>query len=78
VKCAIYARVSTKNGGQDPLNQVAQLQEYCQKQGWEIAAPYINQCSGKTSERPQFQAMFDAAYRRGLQILHRAVSRRHW
>ena len=68
MKCAIYARVSTKNGGQDPLNQVAQLREYCQKQGWEIAAEYIDQCSGKTSNREQFQAMFDAAYRREFDV----------
>jgi DNA invertase Pin-like site-specific DNA recombinase len=66
---AIYARVSTKNGGQDPLNQVSQLREYCQKQGWEIAAEYIDQCSGKTSERPQFKAMFDAAYRREFDVV---------
>jgi DNA invertase Pin-like site-specific DNA recombinase len=69
MKCAIYARVSTKNGGQDPLNQIAQLRQYCEKQGWDIAAEYIDQCSGKTSERPQFKAMFDAAYRREFDVV---------
>jgi len=69
MKTAIYARVSTKNGGQDPLNQLSQLREYCQKQGWEITAEYIDLCSGKTSERPQFKAMFDAAYRREFDVV---------
>ena len=69
MKCAIYARVSTKNGGQDPLNQLSQLQEYCQKQGWEIAGEYIDLCSGRTSERPRFKAMFDAAYRREFDVV---------
>lgn len=64
MKCAIYARVSTKNGGQDPLNQLEQLREYCRKQGWEISAEYTDLCSGKTAQRPQFQAMLDGAYRR--------------
>ena len=69
MKCAIYARVSTKNGGQDPLNQVDQLREYCQRQGWEIAGEYIDLCSGKTGERPQFKAMFDAAYQRQFDVV---------
>jgi DNA invertase Pin-like site-specific DNA recombinase len=69
MKCAIYARVSTKNGGQDPLNQVVQLREYCQKQGWDIVNEYIDQKSGKNSDREQFQAMFDAAYRRQFDVV---------
>src|SRR5215467_14429257 len=69
MKCAIYARVSTKNGGQDPLNQVAQLREYCQKQGWKVAAEYIDKASGKHADREQFQAMFDAAYHRQFDVV---------
>ena len=69
MKCAIYARVSTKNGGQDPLNQLAKLREYCQSQGWEIASEYVDLCSGKTGERPQFKAMFDAAYQRRFDVV---------
>jgi DNA invertase Pin-like site-specific DNA recombinase len=65
MKVAIYARVSTKDKGQDPLNQVAQLREYCQRQQWEVAEEhvYIDLCSGKTPNRERFKAMFDAAYR---------------
>ena len=69
MKCAIYARVSTKDKGQDPLNQVDKLREYCQKQGWEIAGEYIDFCSGKTGNRPQFKALFDAAYRKEFDVV---------
>lgn len=64
MRCAIYARVSTKDKGQDPLNQLGQLREYCQRQGWEVVHEYVDLCTGKTAQRPEFQAMFDAAYRR--------------
>ena len=69
MKCAIYARVSTKDKGQDPLNQLAQLREHSERQGWEITGEYIDLCSGKTGNRPQFQAMFDAAYRKEFDVV---------
>ena len=69
MKCAIYTRVSTKDKCQDPLNHVDKLRKYCQKQGWEIAGEYIDLCSGKTANRPQFQALFDAAYRREFDVV---------
>ena len=69
MKCAIYARVSTKDRGQDPLNQVAQLREYCQRQDWEVAHEYIDLCSGKTAQREQFQTMFEAAYRHEFDVV---------
>ena len=69
MKVAIYARVSTKDKGQDPLNQLAQLREYCQRQGWEIVHEYKDLFSGKTGNRPEFQAMFDAAYRREFDVV---------
>ena len=36
MKVAIYARVSTKDKGQDTENQLAQLREFSQKRGWTI------------------------------------------
>jgi len=64
MKCAIYARVSTKDKGQDPLNQLSQLRDYCQRQQWEIVHEYIDQSSGKNGDRIEFKAMFAAAARR--------------
>ena len=65
----VYARVSTKDKGQDTRNQLAQLREFCAKQGWAIAHEYIDQASAKTADRPQFKAMLDAASRREFDLV---------
>lgn len=63
MKVALYARVSTKDKGQDCENQLAQLRDFAAKQGWEVAYEFVDQRSGKNGDRPQFQKMLDAASR---------------
>jgi DNA invertase Pin-like site-specific DNA recombinase len=60
---ALYTRVSTKDG-QDFTNQLRQLREFFAKQGWTVVKEYIDQASGKRSDREDFQRMFAAASRR--------------
>ena len=62
MKVAIYARVSTKDKGQDVKNQLEQLRAYCERQGWHIVNEYIDQRSGKNGDREQFQRMMDHSY----------------
>src|SRR5882724_4024536 len=69
MKVAVYARVSTKDKGQDTENQLAQLREFSQKQGWMIFAEYIDQESGAKSDRSEFQRMFQDASRRKFDVL---------
>jgi DNA invertase Pin-like site-specific DNA recombinase len=64
MEVAIYARVSTKDKKQDTANQIAQLRQYCEKQGWKIVSEYKDEASGKNGDRKQFKAMFEAASRR--------------
>src|SRR5664280_2418464 len=66
---ALYARVSTKDKGQDATNQLRQLREFCAKQGWKIVTEYIDKTSGKHSDREQFQKMFAAASRREFDLV---------
>jgi DNA invertase Pin-like site-specific DNA recombinase len=67
-KIALYARVSTKDKGQDPENQLHILREFARTQGWEIAREYVDHVSGKSSDRAQFQRLFvDAARRQSIQ-----------
>jgi DNA invertase Pin-like site-specific DNA recombinase len=61
---ALYARVSTRDKGQDNENQLIALREFCAKQGWTIAHEYVDRATGKNSDREQFKAMFRAASRR--------------
>lgn len=58
---AIYARVSTKDRGQDTENQLRELRDAAARQGWTIAAEYIDHESGKHGDRAEFKAMFAAA-----------------
>ena len=49
-RIALYARVSTKDKGQDTENQLAQLRDFCTRQDWTIVNEYIDQVSGKRSD----------------------------
>jgi len=51
MKCAIYARVSTDDRGQDPLNQLLQLREFANRQGWKVVHEYSDEASAKNGER---------------------------
>jgi DNA invertase Pin-like site-specific DNA recombinase len=69
-RVTLYARVSTKDKGQDTENQLAQLREFCAKQDWTIVHEYIDRMSGKRSDnRPQFQAMMGAAARHEFDLV---------
>jgi DNA invertase Pin-like site-specific DNA recombinase len=66
----LYARVSTRDKGQDTENQLAQLREFCAKQNWTISREYIDHMSGKTAHRrTQFQSMLAAAARREFDLI---------
>ena len=69
MKCAIYARVSTRDKSQDFTNQLIALREFAAKQGWTIVNEYIDQQSAKDDDREQFQQMFHAASQRTFDIL---------
>src|SRR5437016_11931155 len=69
MKIAIYARVSTKDKGQDTENQLVQLREFAAKQGWEITREYVDRETGGTADRMEFQRMFSDASRRTFDLL---------
>ena len=69
MKAALYARVSTKDKGQDTDNQLAQLRDFCAASGWTITAEFVDHATGKRSDRDQFKAMFAAAGRREFDYL---------
>ena len=69
MKIALYARVSTKDRGQDNENQLVQLREFAAKQGWTVFREYIDQETGSKSDRVEFQAMFEAASQHKFDLL---------
>jgi DNA invertase Pin-like site-specific DNA recombinase len=68
-RTAIYARVSTRERGQDTQNQLHQLRGFAARQGWVVAHEFVDEESGSTDDREQFQAMFQAASRRQFDVL---------
>jgi DNA invertase Pin-like site-specific DNA recombinase len=64
MRVALYARVSTRDKGQDTENQLAQLREFARLQGWTVVHEYVDRVTGKHSDREQFRTMFAAASRR--------------
>jgi DNA invertase Pin-like site-specific DNA recombinase len=68
-RTAIYARVSTRERGQDTQNQLHQLRGFAARQGWLIVSEFVDYESGSTDDREQFQAMFQAASRRQFDVL---------
>jgi DNA invertase Pin-like site-specific DNA recombinase len=69
-RAAIYARVSTLNGGQDPKMQTRELEEYCQRRGWEAYDTYVdNGYSGKKDSRPSLNRMMQDAHERRFDVI---------
>ncbi|HEY2930869.1 MAG TPA: recombinase family protein [Acidobacteriota bacterium] len=65
-RVAIYARVSTTNGGQTCENQLLDLRRYAGDRGWDIFKEYVdNGISGSKDSRPALnELMADSSKRR--------------
>jgi DNA invertase Pin-like site-specific DNA recombinase len=75
-RVALYARVSTKDKRQDTENQLAQLRQFCEVQGWTVIHEYVDRATGKHSNREQFQKMFaDASQRKFDSVLFWSLDR---
>lgn len=68
-RVAIYARVSTKDKGQEVENQLRQLREFSTLQRWRVFREYVDHETGSTNERTEFQAMFRDASQRKFDVL---------
>ena len=63
-KVALYARVSTKNGWQDPATQLGPLREYAASRGLTVVQEYVDRgVSGAKEKRPSLDALMDDARR---------------
>ena len=61
MQVALYARVSTRDKGQDTENQLTQLRTFAASQKWQVIREYVDRATGKHSDREQFQRLFEDA-----------------
>jgi DNA invertase Pin-like site-specific DNA recombinase len=64
VRAALYARVSTSNGQQNPEMQLIELREYCLRRGWQVAGEYVDLASGSKQRRPELDRLLSAGRKR--------------
>jgi DNA invertase Pin-like site-specific DNA recombinase len=61
-RVALYARVSTANGHQNPEMQLRELREYAQRRELQIVEEYIDSgISGSKDSRPALKRSYSAA-----------------
>ena len=64
-KVALYARVSTKNNGQDPETQLLALRDYAKARGLEVFSEYTDVgISGAKDSRPALNRLMDDTRKR--------------
>ena len=71
-RAAIYARVSTRNGHQDPATQSLALRQVAERGGWQIVGEYVDHgISGAKGreKRPEFDRMLKDATRRQFNVV---------
>jgi DNA invertase Pin-like site-specific DNA recombinase len=69
MRVAIYARVSTKDKGQEVDNQLRVLRKYCDQPGWTITGEYIDHEKGSKEDRREFLSLFADASRRKFELV---------
>jgi DNA invertase Pin-like site-specific DNA recombinase len=70
IAAAVYARVSTRDKGQDPEMQLTELRDFAAKRGWQLAGEFVDVgVSGSKDSRPQLDAMMRLAKARKLDVI---------
>jgi DNA invertase Pin-like site-specific DNA recombinase len=71
-RAAIYARVSTRNGHQDPETQLLALRQVAERAGWQVVEEYVDHgISGAKGrdQRPAFDRLMRDATRRKFEVV---------
>jgi DNA invertase Pin-like site-specific DNA recombinase len=68
MRVAIYARVSTKDKGQDTENQLHQLREFAERHGT-IYKVFTDQESGGKADRTEFKLLLHEAYQKKFDLV---------
>jgi DNA invertase Pin-like site-specific DNA recombinase len=72
MKIVLYARVSTRDKGQDYENQLRELRAFVERkanEGWTLVHEYVDKASAKTADRPAFRKMLNDASRKQFDVV---------
>lgn len=70
LRVALYARVSTRDKGQNPELQLSELRRFADLRGWQIIGEFVDVgISGSKDSRPQLDAMMRLAKARKLDVI---------
>lgn len=70
LRVALYARVSTRDKGQDPELQLGELREFAKARDWHVAGEFADLgVSGSKDTRPQLDAMMRLAKARKIDAI---------
>jgi DNA invertase Pin-like site-specific DNA recombinase len=68
-RVAIYARVSTQNGRQDPETQLRELREFAERRGFKIVGEFVDYATGTTNDRSSYKQLFEAVRKRKVDVV---------
>jgi DNA invertase Pin-like site-specific DNA recombinase len=63
-RVALYARISTRGGGQNLSNQFLDLHAYAKRMGWKVACQFYDEESGAEDSRPGLRDLMERAARK--------------
>ena len=69
MKVAIYCRISTSDGSQNPDVQLRPLREFVEKRGWQIVGEFVDQESGLKEKRRGFSSVMELAKQRNIDAI---------
>ena len=72
MRIALYARVSTRDKGQDYENQLRELRAFVARKatdGWVLANEYTDKVSAKNDNRPAFRRLYEDASRKHFDMV---------
>lgn len=69
MRAFLYARVSTKDKGQETENQLLDMRKFTERQDWSLEYEYIDHETGSTDNREQFKAMMLACSQRKADVV---------
>ena len=68
-RVAIYARVSTDEGKQNPETQLRQLRDYAKLRKFKVVEEFVDHATGRSTERTNYKRLLEAVRKRHVDVV---------